>query len=60
MKCPDCESEKIGIKNSRKEDKCGSVFEHIRRRRICKDCGFRWTTFEISEEEYKQLKGEDK
>jgi transcriptional repressor NrdR len=42
MRCPYCSSENTQVKDSRPTDEHAS----IRRRRICPDCGGRFTTFE--------------
>jgi transcriptional repressor NrdR len=42
MRCPYCSSENTQVKDSRPTDENAS----IRRRRICPDCGGRFTTFE--------------
>lgn len=42
MRCPFCQSENTAVKDSRPADD-GST---IRRRRVCEDCGGRFTTFE--------------
>ena len=42
MRCPYCASEKTQVKDSRPSDEGQS----IRRRRVCEDCGGRFTTFE--------------
>jgi transcriptional repressor NrdR len=42
MKCPSCGSHETQVKDSRPTED-GSA---IRRRRVCPDCGFRFTTFE--------------
>ena len=42
MRCPYCASEKTQVKDSRPADEG----QAIRRRRVCEDCGGRFTTFE--------------
>ncbi|HRK18659.1 MAG TPA: transcriptional regulator NrdR [Hyphomicrobiaceae bacterium] len=42
MRCPYCASEKTQVKDSRPSDEG----QAIRRRRVCEDCGGRFTTFE--------------
>src|SRR3954467_287133 len=42
MRCPFCNSEDTQVKDSRPAEDGGA----IRRRRICPDCGGRFTTFE--------------
>lgn len=42
MRCPFCGSENSQVKDSRPSDEASA----IRRRRICSDCGGRFTTFE--------------
>ncbi len=49
MKCPKCKSENSMILDSRT---CG---DHTRRRRKCCDCGTRFSTEEITKEEYQHL-----
>ena len=44
MKCPKCSSEASRVVDSRQAE------ESIRRRRVCENCGFRFTTFERIEE----------
>ena len=43
MKCPKCDGKTI-VTNSRPSEK-----KTIRRRRECMDCGYRFTTYEITE-----------
>lgn len=43
ISCPKCQSDS-GVRDSR------HIGKTIRRRRECKQCRFRWTTFEISAE----------
>jgi transcriptional repressor NrdR len=40
MKCPECDQPTIHILESRHGD------DHVRRRRECKSCGARFTTYE--------------
>ena len=42
MRCPFCQSENTAVKDSRPAEDAAT----IRRRRICEDCGGRFTTFE--------------
>jgi transcriptional repressor NrdR len=42
MRCPFCQSENTSVKDSRPAED----FNAIRRRRVCLDCGGRFTTFE--------------
>ena len=42
MRCPYCAGENTQVKDSRPTEECAA----IRRRRICADCGGRFTTFE--------------
>ena len=42
MRCPYCSSENTQVKDSRPTEEAAS----IRRRRVCPDCGGRFTTFE--------------
>lgn len=44
MKCPKCQSESSRVVDSRQAE------EAIRRRRVCEDCGNRFTTFERIEQ----------
>jgi transcriptional regulator NrdR family protein len=50
MECPHCRSTNSRCTNSRPTD------HFIRRRRECYDCGERWSTVEINEEEYNNLR----
>lgn len=52
MKCPRCNALGLTCKDSRPNG------ETIRRRRRCLNCGYRFTTYEISAEDYRKLKGE--
>ena len=49
MKCPECDSKKLKITDSR------PVEAATRRKRLCEECGHRWHTFEftMTQEEYK-------
>lgn len=49
MNCPKCKSEQIGVRDTRIYEKC------VKRRRLCFDCGFRFSTVEISVNEYETL-----
>ena len=49
MVCPKCRSENVLIINSRPRG------DTVRRRRECENCSERWTTLEISMEEYQLL-----
>ncbi|MCK5281843.1 MAG: hypothetical protein KAK00_00375 [Nanoarchaeota archaeon] len=40
MRCPDCGSERLEVDETHKVD------DHVRRYRLCKDCGFRFRTEE--------------
>lgn len=42
-KCPVCDSNQIGVFNSRTES------GYLHRRRKCMSCGFRYSTYELSE-----------
>lgn len=55
MRCPNCGSEEQVCIDSR-------MYKNNwqRRRRECNHCGTRWTTFEISAQEYRDLKERDK
>ncbi len=46
MNCPKCKSEQIEVRDSRSYENC------VKRRRLCFDCGFRFSTVEISVNEY--------
>lgn len=52
MKCK-CGSRNHGVIDSRP---CG---EYIRRRRKCEECGLRWSTYEMSDEEVQVLHSRD-
>lgn len=47
--CPKCKSNNIEMRDTRPSN--GS----IRRRRMCLDCKTRWTTYEVTEEDFKFL-----
>ena len=47
MRCPDCDSERTGVRYTSHEEKEGEAY--IRRRRVCHSCGFRFNTFECYE-----------
>ena len=49
MKCPRCLSEDHSVIETR------SIDQGIRRRRECKSCQARWTTYEITHEEHRKL-----
>ena len=50
MKCPRCNAMGLAAADSRPYQ--GT----IRRRRKCLNCGYRFTTFEIREEDYRKMK----
>lgn len=50
MICPECKSKNVYVHDSRQND------ENTRRRRWCTECGYRFTTLEISLEELQRLK----
>jgi transcriptional regulator NrdR family protein len=50
MQCPSCGSEDLKTVDSRPSDGM------IRRRKECKSCGGRFSTYEITEKEYNRLK----
>ena len=49
MNCPKCRSGNIDILDSRRHEDC------VKRRRMCLDCGFRYSTIEINVDEYKTM-----
>jgi hypothetical protein len=51
--CPKCKSKKTEIYNSRKNEKHGGS---VWRRRNCLKCFHSWTTIEVSQEHYDELK----
>lgn len=53
MKCPKCNAYGLAIADSRPDG------ETIRRRRKCLNCGYRFTTYEISEEDYRKVKNDE-
>ena len=54
MKCPQCDSMNTYVKDSRpKED-----FTMINRRHECRNCGHRFTTYEIYKTKYDDLEDE--
>ena len=54
MVCPRCKSNQITCIDSRPSG------DTTRRRRMCLDCKVRFTTMEVPEFEYKDLKGKEK
>ena len=56
MKCPRCKTEdELGVIDSRK------TYNGVRRKRLCKYCGYRFTTMEkvvLSERDLKAMRGE--
>lgn len=54
MQCPRCKAYGLSCTDSRPDG------ETIRRRRRCLNCGFRFTTYEISKEDYRNLKDKEK
>ncbi len=55
MRCPDCGYENTGVIDTRDTEKGNTV----RRRRECRRCGFRFTTYERPEWESLQVKKRD-
>ena len=53
MQCPKCNAYGLACSDSRPYN------ETIRRRRRCLNCGYRFTTVEISVEDYHKLKGKE-
>lgn len=49
MQCPKCFSHENDVKDSRPYN------EYIRRRRVCKQCGLRFTTMEMSMSDIKDV-----
>lgn len=45
MYCPNCNENQTRVVDSREHDE----YNWVKRRRECKECLHRWTTFEISE-----------
>ena len=45
LKCPSCDGQRVGVAECRPKEN-GFV---IRRRRLCTDCHYRWTTYEACE-----------
>ena len=54
MLCPRCKSNQITCIDSRPSG------DTTRRRRMCLDCKVRFSTIEVAEYEYKDLKGKEK
>lgn len=54
MQCPRCKAYGLSCTDSRPDG------ETIRRRRRCLNCGYRFTTYEISKEDYRKLKDTEK
>ena len=53
LKCPKCGSEDSGVIDSR-----GGMNYTVRRRRICNECLYRFSTIEITDGDYTKLKRE--
>ena len=51
MKCVNCKSPDVIVIDTRDVDKNNAV----RRRRVCKSCGVRFSTYEISDDIYIEL-----
>ena len=54
MKCPKCGSDQLGCIDSRKNN--GAV----RRRRVCQDCYYRFSTMEISVDQFNAMISKEK
>ena len=54
MKCPKCDSEDLQTKESRPHQ-LGEVY-YTRRRRSCVRCSGRFTTYEVSAEDFNKIK----
>lgn len=44
MVCPKCNTDDLVVKDTRTTSD-----NHIRRRRVCRQCGYRFTTYEITQ-----------
>lgn len=53
-RCEKCGSHRIGVLDSRPVQRM--KFPVIRRRRRCRECGHRWTTYEVSESQFDTIK----
>lgn len=51
MNCPKCKSENVYCKDSRRKA------DYIKRRKCCADCGYKFSTIEITEKDHKELQG---
>lgn len=51
--CVSCGAPKVSVIDSR-PDETGA---YIRRKRVCRACGHRWTTYEVSAERMAELEG---
>jgi transcriptional repressor NrdR len=47
MKCPSCNSSKTSVRSTHWSD----GLEAVRRRRRCEECGYRWGTVEVDEDQ---------
>ncbi len=54
MNCPKCSTETETINSRLRKD------DVRKRRRVCSKCGYRFTTLEVDENEYSQLKKDKK
>ena len=52
--CPSCRSNDVGVIETRTFSEENNA--PVRRRRKCKTCNHRWTTYEISEESMRQMR----
>lgn len=54
--CPACNSGNVRISDSRKGPSRADVTA-LRRRRLCEDCGHKFTTYEVTKEDYDLIPG---
>lgn len=56
--CPKCKSSKVYTVDSRpSKSEIGTLV--IRRRKNCRACKWRWTTYELTADEYQQMRSEN-
>lgn len=55
MRCPNCGSFNTQVRNCRRYEPQFDENHTVWRRRLCHDCGHKWTTYEVSDKQYQKL-----